>query len=117
LIDDGINVRLWRLQDAAPPQAAAAAAAASTSTSGGVKGLLKAEAVDPSAVGGQVVEEGPKSTEGVQQANFYHHPKKMAGPSTRFAACEFSWALLWAAYHIIHPSSYMYWGAGHSWAP
>ena len=84
LIDDGINVRLWRLQEKTPPKTPAAAAAAAPSTSGGVKGLLKAEAVDPIATGGQVLEHA----EVVQQANFYHHPKKMAGPSTRFAPCE-----------------------------
>jgi hypothetical protein len=83
LIDDGINVRLWRLQEKTPPKTPAAAAAAA-STPGGVKGLLKAEAVDPIATGGQVLEHA----EVVQQANFYHHLKKMAGPSTRFAPCE-----------------------------
>lgn len=59
LIDNSINVRLWRLQE------------------GGSIGLQKAEAA------------AAASPDTIQQANFYHHPVKMAGPSTRFAPCGF----------------------------
>lgn len=63
LIDDSINVRLWRVQE----------------------GLAASGAVNPGDAAS-----GNEGFVSIQQANFYHHPTKMAGPSTRFTPCELS---------------------------